>query len=115
MKLLAKSSYGYQILDSRPHTATKYLIGKQWHAAINFELLLKLDHVNNSLYEVELAIAQVEHKEPIHVGFIILQFAKLRMLELNYNFLTKICDLNKFEFIEMDTDSLYPVLVEKEL
>ena len=67
------------------------------------------------MYEVELARAQIEHKESIIVGFIILQFAKLRMLELHYNFLIKFCDVTKFEVFEMDTDSLYPALAEKEL
>ena len=71
--------------------------------------------MNNSLYEVELAKAQSEHNEPIIVGFFILQYAKLRMLEMYYNFLTRFCDVNKFEELEMDTDSLYLALAEKEL
>ena len=71
--------------------------------------------MNNSLYEVELAKAQIEHKEPINVGFFILQNAKLRLLELYYNVFTGICDVNKFEELEMDTDSLYLALAEKEL
>ena len=37
------------------------------------------------------------------------------MLELYYNFFTKFCDVNKFEELEMDTDSLYVALAEKEL
>ena len=85
------------------------------HVAINSELFKKLDHVNNSLYEVEPAKAQIEYKEPIIVGSLILQYAKLRMLELYYNFFTKLCDVNKFEELEMDTDSLYFALAEKEL
>ena len=104
MKLLANSSYGYQIMDRRRHTVTKYLSDEKTHAAINSKLFKKLDHVNNSLYEVELAEAQIEHKEPISVGFFILQYAKLRMLELYYNFFTRLCDLNKFEELELDTD-----------
>ena len=70
--------------------------------------------MNNSLYEVELAKAQIEHKEPIIVGFFILQYAKLRMLELYYNFFTELCDVTKFEELEMDTDSLCLALAEKE-
>ena len=85
------------------------------HASNNSKLLKKLDHVNKALYEVELAKAQIEHKEPIIVGFFILQNAKLRMLELYYNFFTKFCDVNKFEEMEMDADSLYSALAEKEL
>ena len=37
------------------------------------------------------------------------------MLELYYNFFERFCDVNKFEELEMDTDSLYMALSEKEL
>ena len=73
MKLLGNSSYGYQIIDRRRHTLTKYLADEKTHAAINSKLVKKLDHVNNSLYEFELAKAMIEHKEPIIVGFFNLQ------------------------------------------
>ena len=115
MKLLANSSYGYQIMDRIRHNVTKYLIDKKAHAVINSKMFKKLDQVNNSLYEVELDKAQIEHKEPIIVGFFIFQHAKLRMLELYYNFFTKFCDANKFEDLEVDTDSLYLVVAGKEL
>ena len=65
MKLLANSSYGYQIMDRSRHTVTKYLSDEKTHAAINSKLLKKLDHLNNSVYGVELAKAHIEHKEPI--------------------------------------------------
>ena len=54
--------------------------------------LKKLNHLNDNLYEIESVKADVEHKEPIIVGFFILQYAKLRMLELYYNFFQKFCD-----------------------
>ena len=75
----------------------------------------KLDHVNNSLNEVEFSKAQIEHKEPIIVGFFILQYAKLRMLELYYNFSTRFCVVNNFEDLEMNTGLLYLAFAEKEL
>ena len=68
-----------------------------------------------SFYEVELAKAQIEQKEPITFGFFILQYAKLRMLEMYYNVSTKFCDVTKFEELEMDRDLLYLALAEKEL
>ena len=71
--------------------------------------------MNNTLYEVELAKAQNEYKEPILVGFFILQYAELRMMELYYNFFTRFCDVNKFEELEMDRDSLFFALAEKQL
>ena len=82
MKLLANSSYGYQFMDRSRHTVTKYLTDEKTHAADNSKLFKKLDHVNNSLYEFELAKAKIEDIEPVLVGFFILHYAKLRMLEL---------------------------------
>ena len=97
------------------HNVTKYLSDNKTYAASNSKLFKKPDHVNNSLYEVELAKAQIEHKEPIIVRFFILQYANLRTLERYYDFLTRFCDVNKFEELETDTDSLYLALAEKEL
>ena len=67
------------------------------------------------LYEVELLKSTIEHREPIIVGFFILQYAKMRMLELCYNFFDKFCYVKKFEELEMDTDSLYLALAEENL
>ena len=47
--------------------------------------------------------------------FFILQYAKLRVLELYYNFFRKFCDSDKYEELEMDTDSLYLALSEESL
>ena len=86
MKLLANSSYGYQIMDRSRHTVTKYLSDEKTYGTINTKLFKRLDYINDQLYEVELAKAEIEHREPIIVGFFVLQYAKLRMLELYYNF-----------------------------
>ena len=115
MKLLTDSSYGYHILDRSRQTVTKYLNDEKTLCAINSKFFKKLDHVNHQLYEVELEKAEVERKEPVVVGFFILQYAKLRLLELYYNFLDKFCDINKFGELEMDTDSFYLALTEQEL
>ena len=74
MKFLAKSFYGYQVMDWSRHTVTKYLSDKETHATINSNLLKNLDHVNNLLYEVELAKAQIEQKRPIIVGLFIPEY-----------------------------------------
>ena len=115
MKLIANSSYGYQIKDRSRHTVTKYLSDEKTHGAINTKLFKRLDHINDQLYEVGLAKAEIEHREPIIVGFFILQYAKIRLLEIYYNFFERFCDVKKFEELEMDTDSLYLALSEKEL
>ena len=115
LKLLANSSYGCQQMDGSQHSVTKYLSDGTTHAANTSERFRKLDHVHSSLYEVELSKAQIEHKEPIIVEFFIVQYSKLRKMDLYYNFFTEFCDVNKFEGLKKDTKSLYVALAEKEL
>ena len=83
--------------------------------SINTNLFKRLEHTNDQMYEVEWAKPEIEHREPFIVGFFILQYAKLRMLELYYNFFERFCDVNTLEDLEKDTDSLYLALSEKEL
>ena len=75
----------------------------------------RLNHITDQLYEVELVESEIEHSEPKFVGFFILQYAKLRMLELYYTFFKKLCDTDKYEELEMDTDSHYLALSEENL
>ena len=94
MKLLVNNSYGYQIMGRSRHTVTKYLSDEKTHGAINTKFFKRLDRINDQLYEVKLAKAEIEHRESIIVGFFILQYAQLRMLKLYYNFFDRFCDVN---------------------
>ena len=115
LKLLSNSSYGYQIMDRSKHTETKYLDEKKTNRAIYSPLFKQLQYINDSVYEVEHVKAEIEHREPIFVGFFILQYTKLRMLELYYNFFKQYCGESKLEELEMDTDSLYLALAENDI
>ena len=86
MKLLANSSYGYQIMDRSRNTVIKFLSYEKTNGAINTNFFKSLDYINDQLYEVEMAKAEIEHRETIIVGFFTLQYAKLRMLELYFFF-----------------------------
>ena len=76
MQVLDNSSYGYQIMNRSRHTVTKYLGDEKTHASFDNKLFKKLDHKKISSFEVELAKAQIEHKEPVIIGFFILQYSK---------------------------------------
>ena len=110
MKLLGNSSYGYQIMDRTKFTDTVYCSSETVDRAINRRTFRKLEEVTSNVFEVNSARNKIEHREPIIVGFFILQYAKLRMLELYYNFFDRFCDKNMYEELEMDTDSLYLAL-----
>ena len=102
-------------MDPSRHTVTKYLNGEKTQSAINYKLFKRLNFITDQLYEVELVKSEIEHREPIIVGFFILQYAKIRMLELYYNFLKKFRDTEKYEELEMDTESLCIALSEENL
>ena len=80
MELLAVSFDDYQKMNGSRHTTTKHLNDEKTHAANNSKRIKKLNHVDNTLYEVELAKAEIEHKEPILVVFSITQNGGLRSL-----------------------------------
>ena len=115
MKLSANRSYGYQIMDRSRHTVTKYSNDGKTHSAINIKLFKRLNFIIDQLYEVELVKSEIEHRELIIFGFVNLQYAKLRMLEVYYNFFKKFCDTEKYEELETDTDSHYLALSEENL
>ena len=115
IKLLANSSYGYQIMDRSRHTLTKYLIDEKTHSAINTKIISRPNHITDELHEVELVKSGIEHREPIFMEFFILQYAKVRMFELHYNFFKKFCETDKYEELEKDTDSLLLVLSKENL
>ena len=94
---------------------TKCLNEEKTRSATNSEMFQRLNHITHQLYEAELLERESEHRKPMIVGFFIQQFAKQRMLELYYKFFRKFCDHDKYEELDMDTDSLNLALLEERL
>ena len=110
MKLIGNSAYGRQIMDRSRHTKTVFSAENGVDRLINNKLFTNLNEISSDVYEATMMKSSVTHSEPIVLGFFILQYSKLRMLELVYNFFARICDRDLYQFIEMDTDSLYMAL-----
>ena len=100
-------------MDRSRYTVTNYLTDEKTHIAINSKMFNRLNIITDQLYKVELVKPKIEHRELIIVGFFVLQYAKQRMLEFYYSFFQKFCDTEKYEELEMDTDSLYLSLSEE--
>ena len=47
---------------------------------------------------------------PLHIGFFVYQYAKLRMLQFYYDFIDMYVERPLFQYCEMDTDSAYIAL-----
>ena len=100
-------------MDRSRHTVTKYLNDEKTHSASNNKLFKQLNFITDQLYDIELVKSEIEHREPIIVGFFILQYTKLRLLELYYNLFKNFCDTEKYEELKMDTDSLCLAMSEE--
>ena len=110
-KLLSNSSYGSILMDKSKHTTIRYIADKiKVTKIINTNTFKTLDELSNSTYEVESYKSRIRLDNPIQIGFFILQYAKLRMLEFYYDCLSKYLEENSFELTETDTDSLYMAL-----
>ena len=70
MKILADSSYGYQIMDRSRHTVTKFLTDEKTYTATNSKMLKRLKKITDQLYKVEFVKSEIKHREPINVAFI---------------------------------------------
>ena len=82
-------------MDRSRHTVTKHLNDEKTQSAINIKPFRRLNFITDQLYKVEFVKSEIEHREPIIVGFCILQYAELRLLELYYNFFKKFCETEK--------------------
>ena len=100
-------------MDQTKHRNIKYVEGENKACfEINkpqFRQTTCLDETDQ-YYEIELAKKNIKLDLPIQLGFFILQYAKLRMLEFYYDFLDSYVDRSDFEYIEMDTVSFKCIL-----
>ena len=89
-KLVGNSAYGGLLIRKDKHRSVKFYQGttKVLQSA-NSPLFRKLTELDPfyEMYELELAKKKVILDIPIQLGFFVLQYAKLKMLEFYYDFL----------------------------
>ena len=89
MKLLGKSAYGKTVTNIDKHRDVRYCneVGTSSH--INNKRFRQLDVVAEDAYEITSSKARVTYDLPLHIGFFVYQYAKLRMLEFYYDFVDR--------------------------
>ena len=85
----------------------KYCTDIEASRMINDRRFRQLDVVVDNAYEVEMNKSTVTYALPIHVGFFVLQYAKMRILQFYYDFIDKYLERPLFQYCEMDTDCAY--------
>ena len=110
MKLLGNSGYGKTITNVDRHRDVKYCTEVEASRMINDRRFRLLDVVVDNAYKIEMSKRTVTYALPIHVGFFVLQYAKMRMLQFYYDFIDRYLERPLFQYCEMDTYSAYLAL-----
>lgn len=109
-KVEGNSAYGSLLLNKDKFVNIKFIEGvENASKKVNDRLFVKLTELDSesNYYEIQMAKKKIVHNMPIQLGFFVLQYAKLRMLQFYYDFLDQYIDRSDFEYMEMDTDSAY--------
>ena len=114
MKLLGNSAYGKTIMNKDTHRDLVFCNDDEAPKKVNEPQFCQLNILGNDLYEVEMAKKKIKYDLPLHIGFFVYQYAKLRMLAFYYDFFDKYLDRSDYAYIEMDTDSAYVALTRHE-
>ena len=107
MKLLGNSGYGKTITNVDRHRDVNYCTEKAASLMFNDRRFRQLDIVVDDAYEIELSKTTVTYTLPVHVGFFVPQYAKMRMLQFYYNFINRYVERPLFQLCEMDTYIAY--------
>ena len=109
-KLLGNSGYWKTVTNVDRHRDVKYCTEIGTSSLINNKRFRQLDVVTDDGYEIEMNKSVVKYTLPLHIGFFVYQYAKLRMLQFYYEFVDRYVERPLFQYCEMDTDSAYIAL-----
>ena len=89
MKLLGNSAYDKTVANIDRHRNVAYCTEVGTSACINNKRFRQLDVITDDAYEVTASKARLTYDLPLHIGFFVYQYAKLRMLQFYYDFVDR--------------------------
>ena len=102
MKFVGNSSYGKIITNKERHRQVKFCDDDVAPELINSPFFRELNTIDDDMYEVQSSKKKIKLGLPLQVGFLVYQYAKLRMLQFFYYCLDKYIDRSDFEFCKID-------------
>ena len=99
MKLLGNSAYGKTVTNVDRHRKVTYCTEVGTSLLVGNKRFRQLDVVTDDAYEVTSSKARVTYDLPLHIGFFVYQYAKLRMLEFYYDFVDRYVAIVNNHFI----------------
>ena len=89
MKLLGNSAYGKTVTNVDKHWDVRYCTEVGTSLLVGNKRFRQLDVVAEDAYEVTSSKACLTYDLPLHIGFFVYQYAKLRMLQFYYDFVDR--------------------------
>jgi hypothetical protein len=115
-KLIGNSAFGGSLINKDNHRQVTYVKGKEnLMREANKSNFVKAIELEDKIFEIHKRYNSVTLNTPMLVGYFILQYAKLRILQFYYDFLYEYVDRKNFALTQMDTDSLYMGIAGNEL
>ena len=74
---------------------------------INKPFFRQIEQIDENTFEVQSCKKKIKLNLPMQIGFFVNQYAKLRMLQLYFDFMDKYLDGRDLQYCEMETDSAY--------
>ena len=90
MKLLGNSAYGKTVTNVDRHHDVKYCTEVGTSALINNKRFRQLDVVTDDAYEITSNKARLTYDLPLHIGFFVYQYAKLRIAPVLLRFRSQV-------------------------
>ena len=113
-KLMGNCGYGHTLMNKATHTHTHFAKEENLQKHTKNPLIKNYDELNENIYEVEKAKRKIVHDLPLQIGLAVYSYAKLRMLEF-WAMINEYLVNDLYQFMEMDTDSLYIALARDTL
>ena len=106
-KLLGNSSYGKTICNKQNFTDTRYMSPDKARRIALHCTVQDVQNLTENTCELTSLPTTITYDLPIQIGFMVYQYAKLKMLMFYYDVHIKYIDRRDLQLCEMDTDSLY--------
>ena len=95
-------------MNKEKHRTTKYVkTRRELRINVNNPQFCHFTEIDENFFEVEKLKHNINLNLPNYLGFFVLNYAKLHMLQFYYDVLCKSIPRHLFEPLEMDTDSFY--------
>jgi hypothetical protein len=112
-KIALNGSYGYDIMNAESYTKWKTVTKSDCFSLQFSPRFISSRKINDDKFIVQMRRKSYTCKTCPQEGFFTLDNAKYWYLNFIYNFMYKCLDMNKMQFVEGDTDSMYWAISKK--